>query len=339
MSPRRGLLAVASATVVMLAAAAGILGQSADPPPKRTPWGDPDLQGIWTSSTYTPLQRPDNFAGREFLTEDEFAELNELLTADGVDPLRARGVLAASTDAERRERTKQPQDIHYDNAIWLAEKQPKRFSSRRTSLIVDPPNGKIPPRTPEAKRLAAQRRKAQSLDSYEARPVGERCLVWGHEGPPMLPAAYNDIMQIFQTETYVVLQQEMNNNGPRIIPIDGRPHLPSTIRQWPGDSRGHWEGDTLVVDTVNFNGKTPFNGSTEALHVVERFTPVDDGAIHYEFTVDDPTTWTRSWSAEFPLTKREGPLFEYACHEGNYDLRHILEVARNLEAAAATDLK
>ena len=150
----------------------------------------------------------------------------------------------------------------------------------------------------------------------------------------MLPASYNDLQQIFQTEDTVVILQEMSNNSPRIIPLDGRPHLPSTIRQWPGDSRGHWEGDTLVVDTINFSDKIHFNGSSKALHVVERFTRVDDETLHYEFTVEDPTAWTRSWSAEYPLMKREGPLFEYACHEGNYDLTHILEAARHLDEVA-----
>ena len=151
----------------------------------------------------------------------------------------------------------------------------------------------------------------------------------------MLPASYNDLLQIFQTEDYVVIFQEMSNNDPRIVPLDGRPHLPSTIRQWSGDSRGHWEGETLVVNSNNFNDKIHFNGSSEALHVVERFTRVDDETIRYEFTVEDPTAWGQSWTAQFPLMKRDGPLdgplYEYACHEGNYDIRYILEVARNLD--------
>ena len=342
---RRSLLAVLSVMAVILAAPAAAPGQSADPAPARTPWGDPDLQGIWTSSTYTPLERPDRFADREFLTEEEHAELNQFLTEDGVDPLRARSVLAADSDDRRRELTQQAQEnIHYDNAIWLAEERPRRLASRRTSLIVDPPNGRVPPLTPEAQQREAERRNAsrwlvynispQSVDSYQTRTLQERCLVWRHEGPPMLPASYNDLLQIFQTEDYVVIMQEMGNNDARIVPLDGRPHLQSTIRQWPGDSRGHWDGDTLVVDTINFNSKVYFNGSSEASHVVERFTRVDDETIRYEFAVEDPTAWARSWSAEFPLMKREGPLYEYACHEGNYDIRHILEVARNLDRAA-----
>ena len=345
MSQRRGLLAVAAVTAMMLAPVA-TLGQSTDQSTARTPWGDPDLQGIWTSATHTPLERPANLAGREFLTEEETAELTELLTADGVDPLRGRGALASKTDAERRERTQQPkEDIHYDNAIWLTEEQPKGLSSRRTSLIVDPPDGRIPPLMPEAQQREDKRKQAsrylvfnvsqQSFDSYETRTLQERCLVWRHEGPPMTPPAYNDMLQIFQTPEHVAILQEMSNNDVRIIPLDGRPHLPSSIRQWPGDSRGHWEGDTLVIDTINFNEKTHYQGSSEALHVVERFTRVDAETIRYEFTVEDPTSWTRPWSAELPLMKREGPLFEYACHEGNHDIANILEIARNIEKAAA----
>ena len=345
-----GLLGVVTVLLAVAFPPAPAAGQSADASPSprtRTAWGDPDLQGIWTSSTYTPLERPDNLAGRQFLTDEEVAALNELLTVDGVDPLRARSVLAADTDAERLELTRQTREnIHYDNAVWLTEEQPRQLSTRRTSLIVDPPDGKIPPLTPEAERREAERRKAsrwlvynispQSFDSYATRTLQERCLVWRHGGPPMLPASYNDLLQIFQTEDYVVIMQEMRANDARIVPLDGRPHLPSTIRQWPGDSRGHWEGDTLVVDTLNFNEKIHFNGSSEALHVVERFTRVDAETIRYEFTADDPTSWTSAWSAEFPLMKREGPLFEYACHEGNHDISNILEIARNLDRAAGS---
>ena len=345
MSQRSRLRTVLSIMAVILAAPAAAPGQLANPAPARTPWGDPDLQGLWTSSTYTPLERPAHLADREFLTGEEHAELNQFLTEDGVDPLRARSVLAADSEARRRELTQQTEEnLHYDNAIWLTEEQPRRLASRRTSLIVDPPNGRIPPLTPEAEQREAERKNAsrwlvynispQSFDSYRTRTLQERCLVWKHEGPPMIPASYNDLLQIFQTDDYVVIMQEMSNNAPRIIPLDGRSHLPASIRQWPGDSRGYWDGDTLVVDTINFNDKIYFNGSSEALHVVERFTRVDDETIRYEFTVEEPTAWVRSWSAEFPLMKREGPLYEYACHEGNIGARHILEAARTLDSAA-----
>ena len=159
--------------------------------------------------------------------------------------------------------------------------------------------------------------------------------MWPHNGPPMLPPAYNDIHQILQTPDYVVLFTELNNSLPRIIPLDGRPALPETIQLIPGDSRGRWEGDTLVVESANFTDKTRFRGSSAAMRVTERFTRVDAETIRYEFTVDDPTTWARPWSAEIPMVTTEGPMYEYACHEGNHDIRHILEIYRNLERQEA----
>ena len=341
------LAATAAAVVVVaLALPAPLLGQAPDSALARMPWGDPDLQGIWTSSTYTPLQRPENLSDREFLTEEELAELNALLTQDGVDPLRARRVPSADSDSERQAATRQSDEsIHYDNALWLTESKPRQLTTRRTSLIVDPPSGRVPALIPAAQAREAARRSGsrwltynispQSFDSHETRTLQERCIVWRHEGPPMLPPSYNDLTQILQTEDYVVVMQEMRVNGPRIIPLDGRPRLPHAVRQWPGDSRGRWEGDTLVVETTNFNEKTHFNGATQELHVVERFTRVDGETIRYEFTVEDPAAWDRPWSVEFPLMKRHEPLYEYACHEGNYDIRHILEVARHLDLQAA----
>ena len=345
MRQRHVLFGVAITALAMAPVPAS--GQSADSTP-RTSWGHPDLQGYWTSSTYTPLERPDSLAEQEFLSEQELSELNTILTADGVDPLRARSVLSAETEEERLERTRQSQEnIHYDNSVWLRESQPRQLTTRRTSLIVDPPSGRIPPLVPSAREREALRRaesrwlvyniSPQSFASHETRTLQERCLVWRHEGPPMLPPSYNDLMQILQTEDYVVVMQEMRENDARIIPLDGRPHLPSSMREWSGDSRGRWEGDTLVVESTNFNDKVHFNGSSTGLHVVERFTRIDDENIRYEFTVTDPSAWTRPWSVEYPLMKREGPLYEYACHEGNYDARHILEVARNLDKAAAAE--
>ena len=341
-----GVAVAALAAVVMMApvpASGQSAGESATP---RTPWGHPNLQGYWTSSTYTPLERPENLGDQAFLSDEELAAANEILTAEGVDPLRARSFLAAGTEEERLARTQQTQEnIHYDNSVWLREQQPRQLTTQRTSLIVDPPTGRIPPLIPSAREREALRRaesrwlvyniSPQSFDGHETRTLQERCLVWRHEGPPMLPPSYNDMMQILQTEDYVVVMQEMRENDARIIPLDGRPHLPSGMREWSGDSRGRWEGDTLVVESTNFNDKVHFNGSSTGLHVVERFTRVDDETIRYEFTVEDPATWTRPWSVEYPLMKREGPLYEYACHEGNYDARHILEVARNLDRASA----
>ena len=310
--------------------------------PPRTSDGQPDLQGFWTTQTFTPLERPEYLAEKEFYTEEEAAELQQQLTAEGADPLARSAINLEEADA-RRERLQQSQEsIHYDNSIWLRTTTPKGLSSRRTSLITEPPDGRIPALTPDAEQRAADRAEARrqrgAFDGYETRPLSERCIVWPHNGPPMLPPAYNDIHQIFQTPDYVVVHTELNNNSPRIIPLDGRPHVSANIRLFPGDSRGRWEGETLVVETTNFTDKTRFQGSSEALHVVERFTRVDADTIRYEFTVNDATSWTSPWSAEIPMVKTEGPLFEYACHEGNYDIRHILEGYRNLESQAAGEV-
>ena len=312
--------------------------------PPRTPDGRPDLQGFWTTQTFTPLERPEHLAGKEFFTAEEAAALHQQFTAEGVDP-SARDAINLE-DAETRENrlyqtNRDATYVHYDNEIWLRTRVPKGLSSRRTSLITDPSDGKVPPRTPEAEHRAAAARAARrprgAFDGHEIRPLSERCIVWPHNGPPMLPTAYNDIHQIFQTPDHVVVFTELSNNSPRIIPLDRRPHISEKIRLFPGNSRGRWEGDTLVVETRNFTDKTRFRGSTEALHVVERFTRVDADTILYEFTVDDPTSWTSPWSAEIPMVKTEGPMFEYACHEGNYDVRHLLEIYRNLEIQAAAD--
>jgi hypothetical protein len=298
----------------------------------RTADGHPDLQGIWTTHTFTPLVRPARYALQEFLTDREAAELSALLTQDDVDPLVA-GIFGASDD-ERRKRVVQNDPTHYDNALWLATPELKPLSSNRTSLIYDPPDGKIPPTTPEARERLAVRRAAAGFDSYENRPLQERCIIWAHEGPPMLPPPYNDVLQIIQTSAYVIVFRELET-APRLIPIDGRPQLPDSIRRWGGDSRGRWEGDTLVVDTTNFTDRTAFQGSSAALHVVERFTRVSADRILYQFTVDDPNTWTRPWSAEIPMTATKGPMYEYACHEGNHGMPNILGGARFAEKEAA----
>ncbi len=296
----------------------------------RTADGKPNLQGFWTTQTYTPLQRPEHFEGREFLTDEEMAELTALVTAEGVDPL-GPNPLGAADEAERRERTQQNDPTHYNNAQWLTTTRPKALTTNRTSLIVDPPDGRIPPMTAEGRERADARRAARGFDGYENRPYQERCLAWTHEGPPMIPPPYNDLYQIFQTPGYVVLFPELSNNPVRVIPTDERPHISPAIRQWPGHSTGQWEGDTLVVDTTNFTPKTVFQGSSESMHVIERFTRVADDTIRYEFTIEDPTTWEVPWSAEIPMVKDEGPLFEYTCHEGNYGMQNTLRGARRAD--------
>src|SRR5688572_25084593 len=294
----------------------------------RTPDGYPDLQGIWTMRTYTPLVRPARYDGQEFLTEQEAAELTALLTQDDVDPLVA-GIFGAS-DEERRKRVVQNDPTHYDNAQWLATPDLKPLSSNRTSLIYDPPDGKIPPMTADARERAAARRAIAGFDSYENRPLQERCIIWSHEGPPMLPPPYNDVLQIIQTADYFVVHRELST-APRVIPTDGRRHVSARVQQFAGDSIARWEGDTLVVDTTNFTGRTAFQGSSSALHVVERFTRVSADTILYRFTVEDPNTWSRPWSAEIPMIAIKDPLYEYACHEGNYGLANILSGARYTE--------
>ena len=308
----------------------------------RTPDGQPDLQGYWTTQTFTPVERPERLAGKEFFTEEEAAALQQQLTAEGVDPLRRDAL--DTEDAEVRERqlyqvNRDRSYVHYDNQIWLRTPVPKGLSTRRTSLLTYPPDGRFPPLTPTAAARAAAEAEAargpNAFDGYETRPFPERCVVWRHEGPPILPPSYNDIHQFFQTPNYVVIFTEMSTTFPRIIPLDGRPHISDKIRQFPGDSRGRWEGDTLVVETKNYAERRRYRGSSGSLHVVERFTRVGADRIHYDFTVDDPTTWTSPWSAEVPMVRTEGPLFEYGCHEGNHDIRHILEINRNLERQAA----
>ena len=301
----------------------------------RTAEGRPDLQGLWTTQTFTPLQRAERFGDRAHLTDEEMAELMQMLTAGGVDPLARSPLLAESTE-EARDRLQQRDPTHYDNAMWLTTEIPKTLSSRRTSLIVDPPNGRIPPMVSAGLERAAARRAARGTDGYETRPYQERCLAWTHEGPPMIPPPYNDVYQIFQTPGYVVVFPELSANQVRIIPTDDRPHVSSRVRQWPGTSVGRWEGDTLVVDTVNFTDKTYFQGASGALHVVERFTRVDEDTIRYEFTVEDPETWERPWSAEIPMQQTDGRLFEYTCHEGNYGIVNTLRGARRADREAAS---
>ncbi len=307
--------------------------------PALLPDGQPDLQGNWTLATYTPLQRPEHLGDQEFFTEEELAELTKIFTAEGVDPL-AFGAINISEPEEIQRRLEQTQeDVHYDNSVWLREEVPKSLSSRRTSMIVDPPNGRIPPMTPAAAARSAERRESRrrrAFDSHETRPLQERCIVWPQEGPPMVPPPYNDILKIVQTPGYVVIHPELSLNRFRLIPLDGGPHVSPNIGQYRRDSRGRWDGHTLVVETTNFNGQSTFRGSTATLRVVERFAPLDADTIRYTFTVDDPMTWTSAWTVELPLRRTDAQMYEYACHEGNYDIYNILEVARKIEAQEAS---
>jgi hypothetical protein len=278
-----------------------------------------DLQGIWTSASVVPLERPVNLKGKEFYTEQEAAENRKRVL--GISSWERLGSQASE---------------HYNMSQYgLDLSQAKVASTLRTSLIVGP-DGRVPPFTPQAQKRNAERaalNRGHQFDGAENRPLQERCLIYSTEGPPMLPAAYNSNLQIVQNAGTVAILQEMIHSA-RIIPTDGSPHLPSSIRLWSGDSRGRWEGRTLVVDTTNFTGKTAFRGSTASLHLVERFTRLDDDTILYEFTADDPATWTRPWTAQISLTRIEGPIFEFACHEGNQGLANTLSGARATEKAA-----
>jgi hypothetical protein len=280
----------------------------------------PDLEGTWTNATVVPLERPANLKGKEFYTKEEAAE-------------NAKKVLGISS----WERLGSQAEVHYNMSQYgLDLSQVKVAMSLRTSMIVGP-DGRIPPLTPEAqKRIAERNAKARGhqFDAAENRPLQERCILFATEGPPMLPSAYNSNLEIVQGKGYVAIMQELIHST-RMIPTDGSPHPPQSIQQWMGDSRGHWEGNTLVVDTRNFSDKAAFRGSTSNLHLIERFTRVDKDTILYEFTSDDPDTWVRPWTAQLTLTSIPGPIYEFACHEGNLGIEHTLSGARAAEKAAA----
>lgn len=299
----------------------------------RTPDGHPDLQGIWTNATLTPLERPPEFAGKPVLTQTEAAAYaKRLLQQD---------------DRDRRDGNADADLGRAYNESWFD--RGTKIAGRRTSLIVDPPDGRVPPLTPAAQKkldAASAYARLHPADGPEDRPLAERCLLWPTAGPPMLPGVYNNIYEIVQAPGYVTILTEMIHDA-RIIPTGGRPHLPPTIRQWMGDPRGHWEGDTLVVETTNFTDQTSdlgagmrrstFRGSDERMRLIERFTRVDADTILYEFTVDDPTAFTRPWTAQIPMTRTPGPLLEYACHEGNYAMTGVLAAARAEEKKTTTE--
>jgi len=294
----------------------------------RTADGHPDLQGVWTNVTLTRMERAPQFNGKATLSDAEAAayekkEADELNKQDGASD----GPLIAAAGSSG---TGGYNVLFVDRGSELARVD----GVKRTSLIIDPPDGKVPPVTPEARqRNSAMMRNFNNYDSVKTRPLSERCLIgFGSTGgPPMLPVLYNNNYQIVQTPDYVMILIEMVHDA-RIVRMNGK-HAAPEVRQWFGDSVGHWEGDTLVVDTTNFTDKTRFRGSSENLHVVERFTRVDPGTILYRATIDDPTTFTKQWTMEFPFVATKGPIYEYACHEGNYAMTDILGGAREMEKA------
>ena len=289
----------------------------------RTPDGQPDLQGIWTNATLTPLERPAELATKEFLTPQEADDYQKRVLARWDRDNRAGG---AEADLGRA----------YGGAWWDADA--RLVPVTRTSLIVDPPEGKLPPLTPEAQRRASDarsERQRRPADGPEDRPLMDRCLWWPAVGPPMLPSFANNSpysplvsnYQVLQGPGYVAIVAEILHET-RIIPLDGRPHLSQKIHQWMGDARGRWEGATLVVDTANFTSKSQFRETGAQLHLIERFTRTGPDTLVYEFTVDDPESLTRPWSARISMIGSQGPIIESACHEGNYGLKFLLGIAR-----------
>ena len=299
-----------------------LAGQSTPYTPPRTPDGQPDLQGIWTNATVTPLERPAELGDKQFLTEKEAAEF-------------AKQAVQA-TNADRRDLPPELDVARAYNQFWY-DRGTNVVGTKRTSLITDPPNGRIPALTPQGKKRAddfAQMRVQHPADGPENRTLNERCIRWATAGPPMLPGPYNNNYQIVQVPGYVIIVVEMIHDA-RLIPLDGRPHLPQNVKSWLGDARGHWEGNTLVVETTNFRPDATYRFTVpESLHLTERFTRVSPDTINYEFTVDDPATFTRPWTASIPMTKSAGPVYEYACHEGNYAMEGILAGARADERKA-----
>ena len=289
---------------------------------QRTAWGVPDLQGTWDFRTLTPLERPAALKDKEILTAEEAAEIERTAAERRAAPSEASG----QADV----------DIGY-NAGFL-DLGTKLAGTMRTSLVVDPPNGRLPaPTTAMLHRWAEWREKWSRAPRTPAdRPPATRCLIGFNSGPPMLAGAYNNIMRVFQAPGYVAILNEMVNDH-RVIPLDGRPHVPDSMRLWKGDSRGRWEGDQLVVQTKNFTPHTTFRGSGMNMILTERFTRVDADTLRYEFTVDDPEMFEAPFSVETEMKATDDDVYEYACHEGNYAMRLMLSGARRQDAAGASD--
>jgi hypothetical protein len=303
------------------------LGQTRTWTPTRTSDGQIDLEGVWDFGTITPLERPNGLDKATFSDAEAASfERDENLrqNRDLIDPKKGGAQYL-------------PGSVIPYNEFWY-ERGSKIVGSKRTSLIVEPPDGRIPPLTPEAQRRldadAARARDEQlgrvRADSPQSRSLADRCILGFNAGPPMTPGAYNNHVQITQAPGYITLVAEMVHDA-RVIPVDGRPHLPSAIRQYSGDSRGHWQAGTLVIETTNFLRETSFRGSSANLRLTERLTRVDADTLMYEFTVYDPQTWTKAWSVAVPMRRMNEPIYEYACHEGNYAMRNILSGARAAE--------
>jgi hypothetical protein len=309
--------AVAAAAIVLLALTT-VQGQTTT---KKTSWGDPDIQGTWNNQTLTPLERPAEFANKPALTEAEAAAYEARLRKEGNVDVRQPGTVRDVT-------------LAYNDVWW--DRGNRIVADRRTSLVIDPADGKIPPLTPAGQRRREAEQKAAATQddtagSWEDFDVYSRCIM--RSALPRLSTGYNNNYEIVQSPGYVAIMQEQMHDT-RIIKLDGSPHLPSSVRQWLGDSRGHWEGDTLVVETTNFMDNARganFREATPNMVLLERFRRTSDGTLDYRFTITDPDTWTRPWTAALPWNKEEGLIYEYACHEGNYAMKHMLESIRAAE--------
>ncbi len=303
----------------------------------RTVDGRPDLQGVWSNNSATPLERPKALAGRAYLTEQEVAALKKKAAElfDNGNSDAAFGDNVYESVLENVKGTKSGfKSVDGGTGDYSSVWTVAREWDNRTSLIIDPPDGRLPPMTTEAEQK--QRAAAAARDSRPAGPedrsLQERCITYGS---PQLVAGYQSYYEIVQTANSVAIVTEMIHDA-RVIPLDGGPHLPSNVQTWLGDSRGHWEGDTLVVDTTNFRPGVFRNISTQKLHVVERFTRTGPDSMKWEVTVDDPGAWSKPWTAMIPLRSSKKAIYEYACHEGNYGLTDILAGARREEAAEKT---
>ena len=319
-----GLAVPALTLVYFIALVAPVSGQSSGTDTGNrhanvapTPWGDPDLQGTWDFRTITPLERPSEFMGREFLSKEEVAALNEDAATRASS--ERRGQLTVQRDL----------DLAYDQFWW-----DRGTSDGRTSLIIDPSDGRIPFTSAGRERIDARMaQRERPAQGPEDRSPGERCVHHTKAGPPMSAGGYNNHLRLLQTADYVVIVTEQIHDA-RIIPMDGRPQIAEHIRQWMGSSRGRWEGDVLVVETTHFNGKASYQGSSEYFHLVERFNRVAADTIQYTYTVTDPAIYTRPWTASLGMKPLDGEMFEFACHEGNYGMFGILSGARAEEKGA-----
>ena len=330
---RQCLAAVSIVFAALAFMPAVVAGQDTAAASLRTEWGDPALQGIWDFRSITPLQRPEQYADREYLTEEEAAGLEQATVDRELELLlRPARRTTAGASVDRGE----DGALGAYNDFWL-DRGTTTVGDRRTALIVDPPNGRMPPLTEEGQRRREERaahRREHPADSWEDRGLNDRCMFT--TGLPMVPSAYNNNVHVFQTPDHVAMLVEMTHTV-RIVPLDGRPRGDQPIRQFVGESRGHWEGDTLVVETIHFNRLTGLRGSTPDARLVERFTRIGPDAIRYEFAIEDAATWTTPWTAQVELKRTDEPLYEYACHEGNYSMEGILAGARVEEREAAEE--